>query len=84
MKRRYKLRDERNEGAMNVMKTCPICFAKAARGARTCYECYYRFSDQSTRNVSQSLLNPNLAKASSFTGEEERARSLRSEMFASL
>ena len=36
---------------MNMMKTCPICAAKAVKGARTCYECYYRFSDQSTRNV---------------------------------
>jgi uncharacterized membrane protein YvbJ len=36
---------------MNMMKTCPICGSKAAKGAKTCYECYYRFSDQSTRNV---------------------------------
>jgi hypothetical protein len=36
---------------MHMMKTCPICGAKAAVGARTCYECYYRFSDCSTRNV---------------------------------
>jgi len=36
---------------MNMMKTCPICAAKAIKRAKTCYECYYRFSDQSTRNV---------------------------------
>jgi|GEM_PF-2369245 len=47
-----------------MMKTCPICAAKAIRGARTCYECYYRFSDQSTKNVKHSsLLACGVAKA---------------------
>ena len=36
---------------MSMMKTCPICGSKALSSAKTCYECYYRFSDQSTRNV---------------------------------
>jgi len=36
---------------MKMMKTCPICQSKAATGARTCFECYYRFSDRSTKNV---------------------------------
>ena len=33
------------------MKTCPICGAKAVVSARICYECYYNYSDRSTRNV---------------------------------
>ena len=41
---------------MNIMKTCPICSAKAVKGASTCYECYYRYSDQSIRNVSPDRL----------------------------
>jgi len=41
---------------MNILKTCPICGSKAVKGARTCYECYYRFSDQSTRDVKPSSL----------------------------
>ncbi|MCL2525523.1 MAG: hypothetical protein FWE46_00505 [Coriobacteriia bacterium] len=36
---------------MNLMKTCPICSAKAVKGARTCFECFYRYSDQSIRDV---------------------------------
>jgi len=46
---------------MNMMKTCPICAAKAVKGAKTCYECYYRFSDQSTRNVNPSSYQVPLA-----------------------
>jgi len=41
---------------MSMMKTCPICSAKAIKGAGTCYECYYRFSDQSIRNVAPARL----------------------------
>ena len=45
------------EKTMNMMKTCPICAAKAVKGARICYECYYRFSDQSTRDVAPADLS---------------------------
>jgi len=41
---------------MTMMKTCPICCAKAVKGAGTCYECYYRYSDQSIRNVAPARL----------------------------
>jgi hypothetical protein len=44
------------------MKTCPICGAKAAPFAATCFECYYRFSDMSTRDVREELPNSRAPK----------------------
>jgi len=45
---------------MSMMKTCPLCSAKAVKAALTCYECFYRFSDQSIRNVNLAALRPSV------------------------
>jgi uncharacterized membrane protein YvbJ len=34
-----------------MMKTCPICGAKAAPDAYTCFDCYYSFHEMSARAV---------------------------------
>ena len=46
---------------MTNLKTCPICKCRAVESATTCYECYYRFSEQSKAG----------AKVKSEPGKEE-------------
>jgi len=54
------------------MKTCPICGAKAVATARTCFECYYRFSDRSTRDVKEVIIQKRPVQPPQFSAIIDR------------